>query len=145
MSCLTLCLSLSPYQESDIRYFLEFYRLLDLAIPNDDRPFFWLYENVVPMLPEDKHLTSRFLNVSPTQPARAVGWLGVGSRCQVSSVFSLSHTQRNPVVVDAKDICDSHCARYIWSNMAWMYSQPQEEAAAVGQAGNGVPYTEEDK
>ena len=50
--------------ECNVKYFLEFYRLLDLAMPSDNRPFFWLYENVVTMLPEDKGLTTRFLNVS---------------------------------------------------------------------------------
>nr|XP_020663948.1 DNA (cytosine-5)-methyltransferase 3A isoform X5 [Pogona vitticeps] len=51
------------------RLFFEFYRLLHEARPKegDDRPFFWLFENVVAMGVSDKRDISRFLEVSPTQ------------------------------------------------------------------------------
>lgn len=48
------------------RLFFEFYRLLHEAWPKegDDRPFFWLFENVVAMGVSDKRDISRFLEVS---------------------------------------------------------------------------------
>lgn len=48
------------------RLFFEFYRLLHEARPKegDDRPFFWLFENVVAMGVSDKRDISRFLEVS---------------------------------------------------------------------------------
>lgn len=47
------------------RLFFEFYRLLHEARPKegDDRPFFWLFENVVAMGVSDKRDISRFLEV----------------------------------------------------------------------------------
>uniref|UniRef100_A0A674J652 DNA (cytosine-5-)-methyltransferase n=1 Tax=Terrapene triunguis TaxID=2587831 RepID=A0A674J652_9SAUR len=50
------------------RLFFEFYRLLHEARPKegDDRPFFWLFENVVAMGVSDKRDISRFLEVSTT-------------------------------------------------------------------------------
>ncbi|KAM4724469.1 DNA (cytosine-5)-methyltransferase 3A-like isoform 2-T2 [Anableps anableps] len=49
------------------RLFFEFYRLLHEARPmeGDDRPFFWLYENVVAMGVSDKRDISRFLECNP--------------------------------------------------------------------------------
>lgn len=57
------------------RLFFEFYRLLHEARPKegDDRPFFWLFENVVAMGVSDKRDISRFLEVSA-----GMGW-GVSS------------------------------------------------------------------
>lgn len=48
------------------RLFFEFYRILNYAKPaaGEDRPFFWLFENVVSMKPSDKQTISRFLQVS---------------------------------------------------------------------------------
>lgn len=48
------------------RLFFEFYRLLHEARPKvgEDRPFFWLFENVVAMGVSDKRDISRFLEVS---------------------------------------------------------------------------------
>lgn len=47
------------------RLFFEFYRLLTLLKPKegDDRPFFWLFENVVFMSANDKSDICRFLEV----------------------------------------------------------------------------------
>lgn len=47
------------------RLFFEFYRLLHEVRPKegDDRPFFWLFENVVAMGISDKRDISRFLEV----------------------------------------------------------------------------------
>lgn len=47
------------------RLFFEFYHLLNYTRPKDgeDRPFFWLFENVVSMRVNDKRDISRFLEV----------------------------------------------------------------------------------
>lgn len=47
------------------RLFFEFYRLLHEARPKEgeERPFFWLFENVVAMGVSDKRDISRFLEV----------------------------------------------------------------------------------
>ncbi|XP_072299919.1 DNA (cytosine-5)-methyltransferase 3A-like isoform X5 [Eucyclogobius newberryi] len=49
------------------RLFFEFYRLLHEARPKpgDQRPFFWLFENVVAMGVSDKRDISRFLECNP--------------------------------------------------------------------------------
>ncbi|XP_017310682.2 DNA (cytosine-5-)-methyltransferase 3 alpha a isoform X2 [Ictalurus punctatus] len=49
------------------RLFFEFYRLLHDARPKegDERPFFWLFENVVAMGVSDKRDISRFLECNP--------------------------------------------------------------------------------
>ncbi|XP_030624011.1 DNA (cytosine-5)-methyltransferase 3B isoform X2 [Chanos chanos] len=49
------------------RLFFEFYRLLSEAKPKDgeDRPFFWMFENVVAMGVNDKRDISRFLECNP--------------------------------------------------------------------------------
>lgn len=54
------------------RLFFEFYRLLHEARPKegDDRPFFWLFENVVAMGVSDKRDISRFLEVSASELPR---------------------------------------------------------------------------
>lgn len=63
VSPLTGCFSPT---EGTGRLFFEFYRLLHEARPKegDDRPFFWLFENVVAMGVSDKRDISRFLEVS---------------------------------------------------------------------------------
>ena len=47
------------------KLFFEFFRILSYAKPQpqDERPFFWLYENVVSMRAPDKRIISRFLQV----------------------------------------------------------------------------------
>lgn len=54
-----------PCSEGTGRLFFEFYRLLHEARPKlgDERPFFWLFENVVAMGVSDKRDISRFLEV----------------------------------------------------------------------------------
>ncbi|XP_004697979.1 DNA (cytosine-5)-methyltransferase 3B isoform X1 [Echinops telfairi] len=49
------------------RLFFEFYHLLNYARPKegDDRPFFWMFENVVAMKVGDKRDISRFLECNP--------------------------------------------------------------------------------
>ncbi|CAN9515238.1 unnamed protein product [Ophioblennius macclurei] len=49
------------------RLFFEFYRLLSEAKPKDgeDRPFFWMFENVVAMGVNDKRDISRYLECNP--------------------------------------------------------------------------------
>ena len=47
------------------RLFFEFYHLLNYTRPKEgeDRPFFWMFENVVAMKVGDKRDISRFLEV----------------------------------------------------------------------------------
>nr|XP_005320659.2 DNA (cytosine-5)-methyltransferase 3B isoform X7 [Ictidomys tridecemlineatus] len=49
------------------RLFFEFYHLLNYSRPKegDDRPFFWMFENVVAMKVDDKRDISRFLECNP--------------------------------------------------------------------------------
>ncbi|XP_053100851.1 DNA (cytosine-5)-methyltransferase 3B [Hemicordylus capensis] len=49
------------------RLFFEFYHLLNYARPKDgeERPFFWMFENVVAMKVNDKRDISRFLECNP--------------------------------------------------------------------------------
>ncbi|KAI1241363.1 DNA (cytosine-5)-methyltransferase 3A, partial [Lamprotornis superbus] len=58
---------LGLHREGTGRLFFEFYRLLHEARPKegDDRPFFWLFENVVAMGVSDKRDISRFLESNP--------------------------------------------------------------------------------
>lgn len=60
------------------RLFFEFYRLLHEARPKegDDRPFFWLFENVVAMGVSDKRDISRFLEVGASPRPHPVGHPG---------------------------------------------------------------------
>lgn len=53
------------WSEGTGRLFFEFYRLLSEAKPKEgeDRPFFWMFENVVAMSVNDKRDISRFLEV----------------------------------------------------------------------------------
>ena len=53
--------------EGSGRLFFEFFRLLMYAKPqpNNSRPFFWLFENVVSMRAVDKRTISRFLQCNP--------------------------------------------------------------------------------
>ena len=55
-----------PLPEGTGRLFFEFYRMLTMMRPkeDDDRPFFWLFENVVFMAANDKSDICRFLEVS---------------------------------------------------------------------------------
>lgn len=61
------------------RLFFEFYRLLSEAKPKDgeNRPFFWMFENVVAMAVNDKRDISRFLEVS---------YMGGEQACAVNGV-----------------------------------------------------------
>lgn len=67
------CLKRSAFHLSNAegtgRLFFEFYRLLHEARPKsgDERPFFWLFENVVAMGVSDKRDISRFLEVKNKQ------------------------------------------------------------------------------
>ena len=58
-------LSLFLTSEGTGRLFFEFFRILSYAKPDpkEERPFFWLYENVVSMRANDKQTISRFLQV----------------------------------------------------------------------------------
>ncbi|TRY89877.1 hypothetical protein DNTS_030354 [Danionella cerebrum] len=54
-------------KEGTGRLFFEFYRLLSESKPKEgeDRPFFWMFENVVAMSVNDKRDISRFLECNP--------------------------------------------------------------------------------
>ncbi|KAI6072082.1 DNA (cytosine-5)-methyltransferase 3A isoform X1 [Aix galericulata] len=112
------------------RLFFEFYRLLHEARPKegDDRPFFWLFENVVAMGVSDKRDISRFLEVSAgagawhrryplgTRPAGAPR--GPAEPPVTPGLSSL--WQSNPVMIDAKEVSAAHRARYFWGNLPGM-------------------------
>lgn len=67
------CVDWTPFSnaltniEGTGRLFFEFYHLLNYTRPKegDNRPFFWMFENVVAMKVNDKKDISRFLAVSP--------------------------------------------------------------------------------
>ncbi|NWT04085.1 DNM3B methyltransferase, partial [Mionectes macconnelli] len=61
-----LLLCLFPAEGSG-RLFFEFYHLLNYARPKEgeERPFFWMFENVVAMRVNDKRDISRFLECNP--------------------------------------------------------------------------------
>lgn len=74
------------------RLFFEFYHLLNYTRPKegDDRPFFWMFENVVAMKVGDKRDISRFLEVRASwvrivetswreHPVGIGDWLGVSA------------------------------------------------------------------
>uniref|UniRef100_A0A4W5LZX6 DNA (cytosine-5-)-methyltransferase n=1 Tax=Hucho hucho TaxID=62062 RepID=A0A4W5LZX6_9TELE len=72
LDCSKNVLTCSPHPpsvclEGTGRLFFEFYRLLSEAKPKDgeDRPFFWMFENVVAMGVNDKRDISRFLECNP--------------------------------------------------------------------------------
>ncbi|KFV08202.1 DNA (cytosine-5)-methyltransferase 3B, partial [Tauraco erythrolophus] len=56
-----------PLAEGTGRLFFEFYHLLNYARPKagEERPFFWMFENVVAMSVNDKRDISRFLECNP--------------------------------------------------------------------------------
>ncbi|NXF37088.1 DNM3B methyltransferase, partial [Nyctibius bracteatus] len=56
-----------PLAEGTGRLFFEFYHLLNYARPKagEERPFFWMFENVVAMRVNDKRDISRFLECNP--------------------------------------------------------------------------------
>ncbi|NXT27634.1 DNM3B methyltransferase, partial [Syrrhaptes paradoxus] len=61
------CRSGSLLAEGTGRLFFEFYHLLNYARPKagEERPFFWMFENVVAMRVNDKRDISRFLECNP--------------------------------------------------------------------------------
>ncbi|KAM6404247.1 DNA (cytosine-5)-methyltransferase 3B isoform 1-T1 [Rhynochetos jubatus] len=58
---------ISSLAEGTGRMFFEFYHLLNYARPKagEERPFFWMFENVVAMRVNDKRDISRFLECNP--------------------------------------------------------------------------------
>lgn len=113
------------------RLFFEFYRLLSEAKPKEgeDRPFFWMFENVVAMGVNDKRDISRFLevrrNIFPDPPT-AVLISGRNSKTfKASCVFGhgctcVCSSQCNPVMIDAIEVSAAHRARYFWGNLPGM-------------------------
>lgn len=66
-------LSVCP-AEGTGRLFFEFYRILTMLKPKegDNRPFFWLFENVVFMSANDKSDICRFLEVITFDPLSSI-------------------------------------------------------------------------
>ena len=60
-------LSTTFIEDGTGKLFFEFFRILSYAKPGPEnqRPFFWLYENVVSMRAADKQIMSRFLECNP--------------------------------------------------------------------------------
>ena len=105
---------LFPRSEGTGRLFFDFFRLLSYAKPSDnERPFFWMYENVVSMRAFDKQVISRFLQV-------ILSHSNVLRVCETLLYYITFSCQCNPVVVDAKDISAAHRARYFWGNLPGM-------------------------
>ena len=74
------CSSLLISSDGTGRLFFEFFRILSIVKPrpDEDRPFFWLFENVVSMQPTDKKVISRFLQVSSPSSLVAAVFLDLG-------------------------------------------------------------------
>lgn len=103
------------------RLFFEFYRLLHEARPKegDERPFFWLFENVVAMGVSDKRDISRFLEVNNHLNTHTHD-----NSHEFTYVYRLTQPrllpQCNPVMIDAKEVSAAHRARYFWGNLPGM-------------------------
>ena len=63
--CIYILIQCLPVADGTGRLFFEFFRILSYCKPREDdqRPFFWLFENVVSMRAQDKNIISRFLQV----------------------------------------------------------------------------------
>lgn len=125
----------SPRTEGTGRLFFEFYHLLNYARPKagEERPFFWMFENVVAMRVNDKRDISRFLEVGI---AAALGraqewgthiypWRAAPSKKKKAltpllTCFPSLGLQCNPVMIDAIKISAAHRARYFWGNLPGM-------------------------
>lgn len=114
---LTACFIGLFLSEGTGRLFFEFYRILQLLKPkeDDERPFFWLFENVVFMNTHDKVNICRFLEVCFTPAGAEPGAVRAFENLMVS-VF----LQCNPVLVDAVKVSPAHRARYFWGNIPGM-------------------------
>ncbi len=96
--CFFLCV------EGTGRLFFEFYRLLHEARPKegDDRPFFWLFENVVAMGISDKRDISRFLEVCAhsRQTHTHMHWVNhecCSQRCPLGVLHTHTLCKKQPV------------------------------------------------
>lgn len=99
------------------RLFFEFYRILTMLRPKegDNRPFFWLFENVVFMSANDKSDISRFLEV-----VSAFDCCERHHRESLKQCILLYFFQCNPVLIDAVKVSPAHRARYFWGNVPGM-------------------------
>lgn len=125
---LSLYLTVCP-AEGTGRLFFEFYRILTMLKPKegDDRPFFWLFENVVFMSANDKSDICRFLEVMTCDywyltTAWRCGTACVAFYCSlfVFSLFFSFFSQCNPILIDAVRVSPAHRARYFWGNLPGM-------------------------
>lgn len=84
----------------------------------DNRPFFWLFENVVFMSANDKSDISRFLEVVSAVNV-TIGTLSFVKKNPKQTYFPL-FSQCNPVLIDAVKVSPAHRARYFWGNIPGM-------------------------
>lgn len=116
------CLKRSAFHLSNAegtgRLFFEFYRLLHEARPKsgDERPFFWLFENVVAMGVSDKRDISRFLEVKNKQTKHIQVKLSDWQWSHLCCCFSVTQLWS----IDAKEVSAAHRARYFWGNLPGM-------------------------
>lgn len=83
---------------------------------DDDRPFFWLFENVVFMSANDKNDICRFLEVITC----ILSALMAGSVLNSVSRLDYLSFQCNPILIDAVRVSPAHRARYFWGNLPGM-------------------------
>lgn len=95
----------------------------------DDRPFFWLFENVVFMSANDKSDICRFLEVMICDywVLITTWWQGTDCITFYCSLFVFSlffsflfFSQCNPILIDAVKVSPAHRARYFWGNLPGM-------------------------
>lgn len=102
----------------------------------EERPFFWMFENVVTMPVEVKRDISRFLEVGDTGIINNVLLLnkfraGTFAILLLQRLFLfwcntqllvITHflLQCNPVMIDAVEVSAAHRARYFWGNLPGM-------------------------
>ena len=78
------------FTEGTGRLFFDFFRLLEYARPKSEmeRPFYWLFENVVGMRAEDKCVISRFLEVGKMTKVASLLTQGILSSCSTLLILS---------------------------------------------------------
>ena len=78
------------FTEGTGRLFFDFFRLLEYARPKSEmeRPFYWLFENVVGMRAEDKCVISRFLEVGKLTKVASLLTQGILSSCSTLLILS---------------------------------------------------------
>ena len=117
----TWTLSVCPLEGTG-RLFFEFYRILTMLRPKegDDRPFFWLFENVVFMSAKDKSDICRFLEVICILFTTEDIYQGTINNTRCFIIIVPFFFQCNPILIDAVKVSPAHRARYFWGNLPGM-------------------------